>query len=82
LVIDHLCRIKACVRHLEAVPSRTNTLRGDTIPAKHHAKEACVRGHPFNEANTYWRPDGTHPRRGCRACARERERERKRRRRP
>jgi hypothetical protein len=52
------------------------------VPARHHAKKACVRGHPFDEANTYWRPDGNHPRRGCRACARVRERARKRRRKP
>lgn len=31
LVIDHLCRTRACVRpdHLEAVTQRENTIRGD-----------------------------------------------------
>lgn len=28
--------------------------------------EFCVNGHPFNEKNTYWRPDGTG--RSCRTC--------------
>lgn len=28
-------------------------------------KTACVHGHPFDEANTYWRPVGQ---RDCRAC--------------
>ncbi len=28
----------------------------------------CVNGHPFDDANTYWRGEGW---RGCRACNRE-----------
>lgn len=35
----------------------------------------CRRGHPFNAANTYVRPDTG--RQNCRICARERQRERR-----
>ncbi|MFV8173386.1 NUMOD4 motif-containing HNH endonuclease [Mycolicibacterium peregrinum] len=35
------------------------------------AKTHCAHGHPFNEANTYWRPEGG---RRCRACKRIRQR--------
>ena len=36
-VIDHLCRNRACVNpeHLEAVSSRTNTLRGAMVDLRH-----------------------------------------------
>lgn len=67
LVIDHLCRNTLCVRvsHLEAVPNRTNVLRGEgPFQAKARATE-CQRGHPFDAANTRVRKDGT---RECRAC--------------
>ena len=70
LTIDHLCRVRHCVnpRHLEPVTRRENVLRGDTVPARHARVTACPRGHPFDAANTYWKPpDGA---RGCRACRR------------
>lgn len=66
LVLDHLCRVRNCVApgHLEAVTSRENTLRGETLPARHLAKAHCPQGHPYNDKNTYiykgWRR--------CRAC--------------
>lgn len=67
LELDHLCRNRACVNpdHLEPVTSRTNTMRGIGPTAANATKTHCLRGHEFNEINTYVRPDG---RRQCRAC--------------
>lgn len=76
LVIDHLCRNRACVRpdHLQPVTNKENILRGVSISAISARKTHCIRGHEFNEENTY------RPKRGgrmCRACARIRRAERK-----
>jgi hypothetical protein len=70
LQIDHLCRNRICVNpeHLEPVPSRINTLRGDNprlTSERGRAKTHCKHGHPFNEANTYWYKGRRH----CKACA-------------
>lgn len=67
LTIDHLCRMPACVNpdHLEAVPIRINVLRGNTLPAKNKAKTHCLRGHPFDQENTYVTKKG---KRHCRKC--------------
>lgn len=56
LTIDHLCRNPSCVNpeHLEAVTMRENVLRGDTLASKNHNKTHCIRGHEFNEKNTYF----------------------------
>lgn len=68
LVIDHKCRTPLCVNpvHLRAVTSRENTLCGDGPAARQARQTHCLRGHPFNEANTqfYGR------KRRCRACSR------------
>lgn len=71
LTIDHLCRNRACVnpKHLEAVPIRENTMRGDTLPARNAQKSSCVHGHPFDAENTAIDKNG---RRWCRACGRRR----------
>lgn len=65
LVIDHdPCGRHDCVNpaHLNAVTQPANTRR------ERLARTTCSRGHPWDEANTYRRPDkGT---RQCRACAR------------
>lgn len=52
--IDHV-RLRGCTRrdccnpaHLEPVTQRTNTMRGDTGPARNAAKTRCKRGHLFN----------------------------------
>ncbi|MEU5330906.1 HNH endonuclease signature motif containing protein [Streptomyces parvus] len=73
LVIDHLCRNRRCVRpeHLEPVSHRTNILRGEGPAARHARQTHCLRGHPFNAANTYVSPRGA---RNCRACRAERKR--------
>ena len=39
-------------------------------------KDQCVKGHPYDDANTYWKPSGQ---RECRECARLYQRERRRR---
>ena len=67
--IDHLCRNPRCVnpRHLEVVTSRENVLRGTGPSARNARKTECKRGHPFDEANTYYRSNGS---RYCRECAR------------
>jgi hypothetical protein len=78
LVLDHLCRVPACVRpdHLEPVTQRENVLRGDTFQARNAAKTHCPKGHPYDEANTKVDKRG---RRSCKECHRERNRSRKRR---
>lgn len=64
LELDHLCRVRHCVHpgHLEAVSRLENMQRGSVALQTH-----CKRGHLFDEANTYKKPNGT---RKCRACVR------------
>lgn len=66
LVIDHICRVRHCVNpvHLEPVSHAENSRRGIARCAR---QTSCLRGHPFDEANTYV----TEGRRHCRACRRE-----------
>lgn len=74
LVIDHLCRNKACVNpdHLEPVPQSINRRRG-IIPNRD--KTHCIRGHEFSGANLNITSDGN---RRCVACANALEKRRKR----
>ncbi|MFB7029641.1 MULTISPECIES: HNH endonuclease signature motif containing protein [unclassified Streptomyces] len=67
--IDHRCRRRNCVAvaHLDLVDHRTNTLRSTAPTALNARKTHCHRGHPFDAANTYRRPNGS---RRCRACSR------------
>lgn len=62
LELDHLCRNPACVRpeHLEPVTHAENVRRA--------MRSHCPHGHPFDEANTLYRPNGH---RRCRQCCRE-----------
>jgi hypothetical protein len=64
LELDHLCRVRACVNpvHLEAVPHRENTLRGDGLAAWNARKTHCSRGHPL--------PAPGRQGRVCRPCVR------------
>jgi hypothetical protein len=73
LELDHLCRNRACVNplHLEPVIRSENCRRGET-GANHLAKTHCPQGHPYDEANTYFRPTlGPHGGRACRTCRRQ-----------
>lgn len=76
LDLDHVrargCRHRHCINpdHLEPVTRRENLMRGDTIVAANAAKTHCLRGHPFNSANTEIQGDGA---RKCRRCKLDRE---------
>ncbi len=50
LVLDHICRVRCCVRpdHLEPVTNRTNTLRGIGVTAQNYRKTHCKNGHLFD----------------------------------
>lgn len=65
LVIDHLCRNRACQNpwHMEPVTTVVNTKRGARATATH-----CCRGHPFEGDNLRLNAAGG---RICRACFRE-----------
>ena len=68
LVMDHLCRDRACVNpcHLEPVTNHENLLRGEGVAARSASRTSCPRLHEYA-----LRGDGT---RYCPTCHRERER--------
>ncbi|WP_414654556.1 HNH endonuclease signature motif containing protein [Intrasporangium sp.] len=70
LVLDHLCRNRACCNpaHLEPVTIRENILRGEPANRTH-----CPHGHAYTPENT--RIDNNM--RSCRTCIRERARRRR-----
>ena len=74
--LDHICREHTCVNpeHLDLVTHRENLLRGNTVCAANAKVLYCPQGHPYDDVNTYWRPDGHG--RGCRLCRERRNKER------
>lgn len=69
LTLDHLCRVRHCVRpdHLEPVTNRENILRGESNAAVNARKTECPYGHRYDEGHVYVRPNGG---RECRTCSR------------
>lgn len=70
LVIDHLCRNRACINpaHLEPVTLAENCYRGVSAPAVNAEKTHCVHGHEYTPENTYIAPGSGW--RQCRQCTR------------
>lgn len=68
LVIDHLCRNRACINpeHLEAVTLIENVDRGRPYRLQ---KTHCQHGHEFTAENTYVSKKGSHY---CKQCIRAR----------
>jgi hypothetical protein len=68
--LDHLCKTRSCVEptHLEPVTHAENNARSSSLTALNAKKTECIRGHPFDEANTRITPQGF---RRCRACDRD-----------
>lgn len=74
LVVDHLCRNRACVRpeHLDLVTPQENVLRSPVAKAAlNAAKTHCPQGHEYAEANVYRQRNGG---RLCRTCIQGRNR--------
>ena len=55
-----------------SVTCKENLLRGIGFNAKNVAKTHCPKGHPYNEENTYTKPNGSRDCRICRCEARKR----------
>jgi hypothetical protein len=66
------CPHRRCTNpaHMEVVTHSENVRRG-ALAVGNARKTHCVAGHPYDEANTYVRPDGG---RHCKTCHRENER--------
>lgn len=81
LQIDHLCRNRSCCNpaHLEAVTSRENGLRGDTIQARNAAATHCPHGHQYGPDNAFPSDLRRGKQRRCRTCHLQKTAERKRR---
>ena len=76
LVLDHKCRVTSCVNpeHLRCVTQRENVLCGEAPAALQAKRIACIHGHLFDSANTYFHPNG---RRSCKTCRRAVDRNRR-----
>lgn len=69
LHLDHLCRVRLCVRpdHLEPVTHKENHRRGES-GRNNRQKTHCPQGHPYDDQNTRLLRQGKS--RACRACDR------------
>lgn len=81
LVIDHLCRVRACVNpeHLEAVTDEVNRERGEWFIAVNAAKTHCKNGHELSGDNLIIKINARNEsgfQRQCRACRNKESRER------
>lgn len=74
LQLDHLCRLRACIRpaHLDPVTQRENILRGIGPSARNARKTLCDSGHPLSDSNLRITSCG---KRECVECRREWNRE-------
>ena len=75
LVIDHICRNRACVNpeHLRQVDYKTNaTENSNSVAALNVIKTQCNRGHVYTDDNTFLNQKG----RTCKECFLIRQRER------
>lgn len=72
MVIDHLCRNRACVNpvHLEPVTERTNILRGTGASARNIKKTHCPQGHALVGRNLLQMRGRKLGWRECRECKR------------
>lgn len=73
LTLDHLCRNRSCVnpRHMEPVPNGVNSMRGESVCAKHARQTHCKYGHELTISNVI-RRKGSPRRRECRTCYNQR----------
>lgn len=65
--LDHLCRVRRCVnfeRHLEPVPARVNTMRGEAPNIVLAKLGLCSQGHPLTRRQTGARAGRSE----CRTC--------------
>ena len=60
LVIDHLCRNRACMNpaHMEPVTLAENVMRGEGICARRAQATHCARGHAYSPENTKLSAEG------------------------
>lgn len=67
MVIDHLCRNRACANplHLEVVTRRENNLRGEGWSGRNARKTHCRNGHPYAEHGVTYNDRGY---RRCQIC--------------
>ena len=66
LVIDHICRNRACVnpKHLRQTTIKQNVLSGEGLSAINLTKDFCVREHPLLGVNLYLHKN----KRQCKEC--------------